>query len=191
MEKFMRTLVVLFTVLAVAVAITGPQAAQKAKQAEKKNQAVLDIGPSIDMGGGLLYYPMGTVPVVFDERDLGKPFNEIKNADTRRQLEAIARMYEPIGSVENARAIAESKVTSLFPTGFPEEIKKKAVDGFVADYTEMASSGFNLSLRTPMYTDDGGCNIGDICPGVCGTRMPDGPWCFLNYPCINCGKTPK
>lgn len=198
MKRFMQAFIVIFTMLAVAAAITGPQAAQKDKQTKEQDKIVMEIGPTIDMGGGLLYYPLGSKPVAFDKSDVGKSFNKIKNPDTRAQLEQIAaEMYVSVGNVENARLIAESAASKMiFLADFTDEHKQRArqraANGFVADFEEMAANNFSLTTRDVMYTEAppaGDCAFLDICPGVCGTKLSG--YCFTNYPCLDCGKTPK
>ncbi|MEK7193176.1 MAG: hypothetical protein AAB652_00065 [Patescibacteria group bacterium] len=186
MKRVLFAIAALLAFFAIFVPSTA-LAATKTKQTKEKDRVVMEIGPTIDLGGGVLYFPMNTMPVVMDKQDVGKRLADVSNPDTRDRLEKLAaEMYGSIGTPENARRIAESALAD-FPLTM--QTKKDMTDLFVGDFDGTT----NLSLRTPVYDTGGSCTWGQPCPGgSCGTKLPGLPnYCFVDLTCMDCGTIPK
>jgi len=190
-SKLMK--IAVLAIFAVMIVATSPAiAASKTKgakgkpQTPKNDRVILYIGPTIDLGGGVLYFPLGSKPVVFNKEDVGKPQDQIGNQATLARIEKInADTLEAIGTSENA----ELMVDSALPPTITGEVRNRIVEDFVNGFNEAIQG----SPRGPIvYQEATPCGYGDVCPGVCGTRFPEMPQvCYTNLACIDCGRVPK
>lgn len=173
------------------------------RAAERKGQRIvwLVTGPRV----GNAVVAVQATPLAFDPDDIGRHLQDIRNANTRREVQAVitahrAALADPLAAELAARQ-ALGQISSL--TGSPGDPRHDSLNPLTLDLArrltapgsvDQAVNGFLTDLQTqapsptskPIDDEGGGCKFGEPCPdGSCLTVINTSP-ILCSDACINC-----
>ncbi|MBI3449905.1 MAG: hypothetical protein HY049_13440 [Acidobacteria bacterium] len=151
-------------------------------RAAKSGQHVVWVGHGLmtKVNGVQMAMLPYSAPILFDKEDIGRPFDKIRNRQTRREIEGALKSQNTLATLEGSQALSQriDAAMSVASAGKVSQISS----------LQFGANGAERIETDPLPPKPGGnCGLGDPeCPG-CYTDLGTVYGIqFCGYACVNC-----